>query len=352
MAKVVVAMSGGVDSSTTAAILKQEGCQVIGVTIRVWPPDEVYHPEAIDSARETAQRLGIPHQVMDLRGIFQQKIINDFCHQYRRGKTPNPCIRCNRYIKFGVLLDSAQEMGAEFIATGHYARIQRNHEDGRYLLKSGLDRSKDQSYTLYSLTQDQLKHTLLPLGELTKERVRELARELGLSVADRPESQDVCFIPDGNYATFLRGHLPTVEPGAILDRQGRVIGQHQGIPFYTIGQHKGLGIPSSEPLYVTAINQERNTITVGTKSATYGDEFTVAEVNWIALTGLTHPIRVEVKIRYRHKEVGALIIPREGNRVCVKLDEPQMAITPGQAAVFYDGDVVVGGGIIDQVETR
>ena len=314
----------------------------------VWSPDEAYHLQAIDGARETACRLGILHHVIDLRDLFQQKVINDFCREYRRGKTPNPCIRCNRYIKFGALLDKAREMDADFIATGHYARIQRNRGNGRCLLNRGADPGKDQSYQLYSLTQNQLKHTLLPLGEFTKERVRELAQKLGLNAADRPESQDICFIPDGDYTTFLRQHLPTVETGPILDRQGNVIGQHRGIPFYTIGQHKGLGVPGSEPLYVTAIDCEKNTITVGHRNEIYRKEFTVNELNWIAISRLTEPIRAEVKIRYRHREVKALITPLGETKAKVILDEPQMAITPGQAAVFYDGEVVLGGGTIDK----
>ena len=358
--KVVVAMSGGVDSSVAAAILTQEGYQVIGVTMQIWPSDKQASEVdrfggccgfgAIDDAKRVAYKLGIRHYVINLRDIFSQKVIADFCQEYSLGRTPNPCIRCNRYIKFDALLERAKGLGADFVATGHHARIEKDEAKGRYLLKKGIDQRKDQSYVLYPLTQEQLGHTLLPIGHFTKQRVREIAGELGLPVAAKPESQEICFIPDDNYPRFLKEYIPqAVKPGPILDEQGSTLGEHRGILFYTIGQRKGLGISAKEPLYVTAINQERNAIVVGSKQAAYGNELIASGLNWITIARLEQPRTVKAKIRYRHKEAEAAIAPLDENKVYVKFKEPQMAITPGQAIVFYDGDTVVGGGTIEQV---
>ncbi|MBA7648786.1 tRNA-specific 2-thiouridylase MnmA [subsurface metagenome] len=356
MARVVVAaMSGGVDSSVAAATLKEEGYQVIGVTMQIWPSDKQADEvdrfggccglDAIEDARRVAYQLGIPHYVMNFRDIFARKVIADFCREYSLGRTPNPCIRCNQYIKFGALLEGAKGLGADFVATGHHARIERDGDNGRYLLKKGIDRGKDQSYVLYTLTQEQLEHTLLPVGNFTKARVREIAREVGLPVAAKPESQEICFIPDNNYPKFLKEHIPqALKPGPILDRQGSVLGRHQGILFYTIGQRKGLGISAKEPLYVTAIVPQRNAIVVGSKEEVYGTELIADELNWISLTKLKQPITTRAKIRYLHSEAKAEISPIDEDKVQVRFNQPQMAITPGQAVVFYHGDTVIGGG--------
>lgn len=354
--KVVVAMSGGVDSSVAAALLKEEGYQIIGATMQIWPRDKQQNDRsdgccglgAIEDARRVAHRLGIPHYVLNFRDVFARKVIEDFCREYRRGRTPNPCIRCNQHIKFGALLERARELGADFVATGHYARIEIDGSNRRYLLKKGVDSSKDQSYFLYPVTQEQLRHTLLPVGNLTKKEVREIARKLELPVATKPGSQEICFIPDNNYPEFLKDYIPqAVKPGPILDERGNILGEHQGILSYTIGQRRGLGIAAREPLFVTAIDQERNAITVGNKKQVYGDELIASGLNWIALTKLEQTITVKAKIRYRHPEAEAEVSPLDGDRVYVKFAEPQMAITPGQAIVFYDGDIVIGGGTIE-----
>ncbi len=356
--KVVVAMSGGVDSSVTAALLKEEGYQVIGMTMQVWPRGQGHDEkgyggccgiDAIEDARRVAFKLGILHYVVNFREIFAQTVITDFYQEYSQGRTPNPCIKCNQHVKFGALLQRARELGADFIATGHHARIERDETTAAHFLKKGVDRNKDQSYFLYSLTQEQLSHTLLPIGNFSKDRVREIARESGLSVADKPGSQEICFIPDDDYAKFIEDYIPqAAQPGPILDEQGNILGKHRGILHYTIGQRKGLGISTKEPSYVLAIEPERKAIVVGSKKAAYGDELIASRLNWIAITGLEKPILARAKIRYRHQEVEAEVTPLDEDKVYVKFKEPQLAITPGQAIVFYDGDTVIGGGTIEQ----
>jgi len=349
--KVVVAMSGGVDSSVAAALLKEQGYQVIGVTMQIRPSDN--GPDAVVNAKAVADRLDIPHYVADFREIFTRKVIAHFCHEYSLGRTPNPCVRCNQFIKFGALLTKAKELGADFMATGHYARVEKEDADGRRLLKKGNDCRKDQSYFLHALNQEQLKHSLFPLGELTKERVRRIAEELDLPVANRPESQEICFIPDNDYPAFLKDYVGDEgKPGPVLDRRGNILGEHRGIIFYTIGQRKRLGISAREPLYVVAINREENAIIVGSKKEAYAVEFTASELNWIAIDEPKQPMRVSARIRYRHQEAEALVTPSGENRVRVRFKEPQMAIAPGQAVVFYDGDTVIGGGSIEQVRDK
>jgi len=359
--KVVVAMSGGVDSSVAAALLKEEGYQVIGATMQIWPSNELADEadrfggccgiDAVSEAKRVAYRLGIPHYVVNFRNLFAQKVIANFCREYNLGRTPNPCIRCNEYIKFDALLSRAKELDADFVATGHYARIERDEVSGRYLLKKGVDRGKDQSYVLYIMSQNQLRHALMPLGGFTKEMVRQIARELELPVADKAESQEICFIPDGDHAKFFKEHMPKgAKPGPILDRNGNALGEHQGILFYTIGQRKGLGISAREPLYVVAIERERNAIIVGSKGEAYGDELIADELNWIAIESLKQPLELKAKIRYRHREADAVITAISGgDRAHVKFKQLQMAITPGQAVVFYHKDTVVGGGTIERV---
>ena len=355
-ARVVVAMSGGVDSSVAAALLKEAGYQAIGVTMQIWPKDR--HGDklegccgigAVEDARRVAYKLGIPHYVMDFRGIFEQKVIADFCREYSRGRTPNPCVRCNQHIKFDALRQRAAGLGADFIATGHYARIEADEAAGRYILSKGVDRHKDQSYFLYTLNQEQLSHILMPVGDFTKGRVRELASEMGLPVASKSESQEICFIPDDDYPRFLQDYIPQAAmPGPIMDEEENILGTHHGILSYTVGQRKGLGIASREPLYVTAIEPERNAVIVGNKQAAYSHELIASEMNWITITELQQPIITKASIRYRHPEAEAQVSPLGEGKVYVKFKEPQSAITPGQAIVFYDGETVIGGGTIDR----
>jgi len=358
MAKVVIAMSGGVDSSVAAALLQEKGHEVTGITMKVWdgevlPGDGTCHScygpveeDDMEDARKVAQILEIPFHVFDLRKEYKSEVLDYFCGEYLSGRTPNPCIRCNRRIKFETLVKKARDNGIEFdyFATGHYAQVEYDESRGRYLLKKARDLRKDQSYFLFSLSQGQLGCSLFPLGSYTKGEVRKRARALGLGVADKPESQ--------NFITG--GYFPLVEavakPGPIVDKQGNVLGQHQGIPFYTIGQRKRLGISTGEPLYVIAIDPERNAIIAGNKEETYGDEFIASELNWIAIEKLQQPIKIQAKIRYLHKEAEAVIAPLDEDRVYVKFKEPQMAITPGQAVVFYDEGTVIGGGMIEQTE--
>lgn len=352
-------MSGGVDSSVAAALLKEEGYQVIGATMQIWPSSELSGDadrfsgccglDAVSEAERVAHRLDIPHYVMNFRNLFAQKVIANFCREYSLGRTPNPCIRCNELIKFGALLSRAKGLGADFMATGHYAGIECDEVGGRYLLKKGLDPGKDQSYVLCRMSQDQLRYALMPLGGFTKERVRQMALELGLPVADKAESQEICFIPDGDYTVFLREYMPQeVKPGPILDREGNTLGEHRGILFYTIGQRKGLGISASEPLFVVAIDRGRNAVVVGSRREVYGDELIAADLNWVAIESLKQPLEIKARIRYRHREADAVLTPLpNGERVRVKFKKPQMAITPGQAVVFYHNDTVVGGGTIE-----
>ncbi|MGD0780848.1 MAG: tRNA 2-thiouridine(34) synthase MnmA [Dehalococcoidales bacterium] len=342
--KIAVAMSGGVDSSVAAALLKREGHDVIGITMQL--TDSASSRNAVADAQKVAEKLGIPHHVIDLQDIFRRTIIDDFCREYSHGYTPNPCILCNRHIKFGILWERAKGLGADSFATGHYAKTEKGNH-GRYLLKKGKDKQKDQSYFLCQLTQEQLEHTLFPVGKLTKAKVKQTARKLGLPVMARPESQEICFVTDNDHALFLKNHLSgEIKPGPIIDRQGNELGQHQGIMFYTVGQRKGLGITAAGPLYVTAIDPERNAIIVGTKEQTYASELVADNLNWVAISMPEKPIKVKARVRYRHAEADAIVSPLDETHVHVKFNEPQMAITPGQAVVFYDGDTIIGGGRI------
>lgn len=346
--KILVAMSGGVDSSVAAALLKEEGHEVIGATMQLLPSDG-YDSHVETDARQVAQRLGMPHFLLDFRDVFAQEVIGNFCREYGQGRTPNPCIRCNRYIKFGALRERARELGADCITTGHHARVEHDEATGRYLLKKGVDTQKDQSYFLCQLTQEQLSHALFPIGNLTKEKVRQMAGELGLSFSDIPESHEICFIPDDDYAKFLKSYMPQGgRPGPILDELGNVLGEHRGIMSYTIGQRRGLGLAAAEPLYVTAIEPEQNAVVVGTKEQTYSQELLASNLNWIATDRPAGSLRVKAKVRYRHPEAEALVNTMDDDSVLVRFNEPQMAITPGQAVAFYDGDTVLGGGIINR----
>jgi tRNA-specific 2-thiouridylase len=339
--KIAVAMSGGVDSSVAAALLKEAGYEVIGVTMEV-----TGNSRDGNDAAGIAGHLGIPHQVIDLRDIFKSKIIDYFVGEYGRGRTPNPCLLCNKYIKFDALWEEAEKLGATRFAIGHYARIEKDTRE-RYILKKGRDNMKDQSYFLCQLTQEQLSRTMFPIGELTKDEVKKIATELGLPAINRPESREICFIPDNDHAAFVKEHTAMAfEPGPIRDEAGRILGQHRGIASYTVGQRKGLGIAAAEPLYVTSIESEQNAVIVGTKEQTLGTELVAGSFNWIAIDPPEKTIEVKAKIRYRHTEAEATVTPQAGGIVYVKFSLPQTAITQGQAIVFYDGDKVLGGGTI------
>lgn len=347
-------MSGGVDSSVAAALLKQEGHDVIGLTMQLWPKANEKSGgccgiDAIEDARRVAYQLGIPHYVSDLRDIFSTGIISDFCREYGRGRTPNPCVLCNNRIKFGALLDRARGLDADFIATGHYARLERDKASETLLLKKGVDTAKDQSYFLCRLTREQLEHAVFPVGGLTKRQARDIATELELPVADRPESQEICFIPDDDYTGFLARYTGvTAVPGPILDGEGHVLGEHRGITGYTVGQRRGLGIAAPKPLYVTAIDSERNAIIVGEKVQTYGTETVAGELNWLLPDAPEFPLRAEAKVRYRAAAAEATVEKIDSSYVYVKFSKPQMAITPGQTIAFYRGDTVIGGGVIEK----
>ncbi len=347
-------MSGGVDSSVAAVLLKEQGYMVVGASMQIW--DGGVHPAGvrrtgcygpgeqrdIEDAQRVADTLGIPLHVLDLRREYRSQVLDYFRTEYLTGRTPSPCTRCNREVKFGALVRKARDKGVDFdyFATGHYARVQYDEMSGRHLLRKARDARKDQSYFLYALSQEHLARSLFPVGAWTKDEVRRKASDLGLCIEGKPESQD--FI-SGGYSFLVRDWA---QPGPILDIQGRVVGQHRGIPYYTIGQRRGLGITSKEPLYVTGIDAERNAVIVGRKEELYSDELTASELNWIAHEP-SGPIRAKAKIRYRHSEAEATITPLDEGRVHVRFGEPQMAITPGQAVVFYDGDIVLGGATIE-----
>lgn len=351
-------MSGGVDSSVAAAILKEQGFEVIGATMRLQTggmgaseSGMGNDPGSAAGALEAARILGIPHLELDLADLFSRKVIADFCAEYARGRTPNPCVRCNQFIKFGALLDWARrDIGADFIATGHHARIER--VNGRWILKKGRDAGKDQTYVLCMVTQEQLAHTLMLIGNHTKDEVRQIARARGLPAAERPESQEICFIPDRDYRTFVRHRVPEgARPGPILDRAGKVLGEHSGLINYTIGQRRGLGIAAKEPLYVIDLDAVRNAVVVGPRNEVFADELLAAEVNWISGAPDEGTMRVQAKVRYQHAAAPATVTLLEGGRARVRFDQPQMAITPGQFVVFYDWEVLLGGGVIIEVLT-
>ena len=347
--RVAVALSGGIDSAVCALLLKEEGYEVIGVTMRLLENESA--TRRIDKAKEIAEKIRIPHYVVDFRDAFKEYIIRNFCEEFKRGRTPNPCIRCNEYIKFGILLKEAKQLGAEYLATGHYARIEYCREKGKYLLKKGCDPEKDQSYFLYRLTQKKLPYILMPLGNYNKKRVKEIARGQKLSLEAPQESQEVCFILENNYSEFLKRYFSQeIKPGPILDTRGKLIGEHKGIPFYTIGQRRGLGISSRMPLYVVNIDEKENTLIVGPESELYRSNLEVCKVSYVAKR-IEKSLNLKIKIRYRHQEALAEVHPGKDGKAYVKFTRPQRAITPGQAAVFYNEDVVVGGGIIEKVLT-
>ena len=384
---IAVAMSGGVDSSTAAALLKNQGNELVGFSMQLWNqrrinvgpdgeplPSRCCSLDDLYDARTVAAKLGFPFYVVNLEDEFERDVVHPFVTKYLNGLTPSPCVACNSFLKFDKLVELAKTAEATKVATGHYARVRFDEPRNRWLLLRAVNRAKDQSYFLFELTQEQLSYAMFPLGEMTKQQVRAMAEAAGLPTAQKPESQEICFIPDGNYSRFIERYLeedrssntsandlpmtnhPLIQigrldssrltPGDIVTTKGEVIGRHQGIHRYTVGQRRGIGISSAEPLYVVKIDARNNRVIVGSSDDLQKNEMVVERVNWIAITDLAEPMHVTVKIRSRAEEAGATLTKRDDGSVLAAFDEPQRAVTPGQAAVFYDEDIVVGGGWI------
>jgi tRNA-specific 2-thiouridylase len=367
MDRVAIAMSGGVDSSTAAAILKAAGFDLVGFSMQLWDQrrcgsegdpfksSRCCSLDDLHDARETAGKLGIPHYVLDFQQEFENSVVRSFIEDYQKGLTPSPCVLCNSRLKFDHLLRMAGEVHASRVATGHYARVSYDQDSGRYLLFQASDKNKDQSYFLFELTQVQLSKAMFPLGNLEKDQVRRIAHEYGLPVAEKAESQEICFIPDGDYAAFIERHYQEIvgseetrlfSEGQIVDRQGRVLGRHPGIHHYTIGQRRGLGIARGSPLYVLEVRPEESRIVVGERTALLKSRCRIGRPNWISIAALNEPLQVRAKIRSRHAAAPAVISPARDGDVEVRFESPQPAVTPGQACVFYQDDRVVGGGWI------
>ncbi|HVL69235.1 MAG TPA: tRNA 2-thiouridine(34) synthase MnmA [Vicinamibacterales bacterium] len=352
--RVVVAMSGGVDSSVAAALLAQQGHEVIGLSMQLYDQSDGRTTfgscctlDDLHDARRVAARIGIPHYIVNFERKFNETVVSDFIREYAAGRTPIPCVHCNGDLKFATLVERAAAFGAPFVATGHYARVMQDPSTGRFRLLRGVDHNKDQSYFLFTLTQAQLAHAVFPVGELDKPAVREQARALGLTVAEKRDSHEICFVPAGDHAGFLETHGVPRAGGVIRDVEGRLLGTHEGVHRYTVGQRKGLGLASPIPLYVVGLDAAQQTVTVGPRAALERRELSASRVNWIAGVVPATGSRVTAQIRYRHREAAATITPQGADGVRVVFDEPQAAIAPGQALVLYDGDEVVGGGWID-----
>ncbi len=354
--KVVVGMSGGVDSSVAAWLLKEQGYEVIGVTMQIWQDEAEQTLEeqggccgvsAVNDARRVAAMLDIPYYVMNFKSEFKKNVIDYFVAEYLSGRTPNPCIACNRYVKWESLLKRSMDIGADYIATGHYARICRR-EDGRFALQKSATEAKDQTYALYNLTQYQLSHTLMPVGDYTKEGIRGMAKHIGLRTADKPDSQEICFIPDHDYAGFIErervGDVPP--PGNFVTKEGKILGQHKGITHYTVGQRKGLGIALGAPVFVTKLRPETNEVVLGSNEEVFGTTLLADRVNFMSIADLEGKMEVTAKIRYNHNGAPCTIEKVGDDKVFCQFHEPVRAITPGQAVVFYDENIVVGGGTI------
>ena len=355
MSKVVVGMSGGVDSSVAAYLLKEQGYDVIGVTMQIWQDEDRAVQEenggccglsAVEDARRVAAELEIPYYVMNFKQEFKEHVIDYFVEEYRNGRTPNPCIACNRYVKWESLLHRSMAIGAEYIATGHYARVVKL-DNGRFTLRRSATLAKDQTYALYNLTQEQLEHTLMPVGEYSKDEVRRIAEKIGLMVANKPDSQDICFVPDGDYASYIDEPAGSRMPeGNFVSSDGRVLGRHKGITHYTVGQRKGLGLALGYPAFVLEIRPDTNEVVIGTNEESMTHTLKADRLNFMSVEDLTEPLRVFTKIRYNHKGAWCIIEKTGTDEVLCTFEEPQRAVTPGQAVVFYDGEYVLGGGTI------
>ena len=347
---VVVGMSGGVDSSVAAYLLKKQGYNVIGVTMHVWAnesdKDSCCGITGIEDAKKVAYTLDIPHYVMDFKPEFKANVMDYFVAEYLKGRTPNPCIACNRYVKWDALLNKSRAIGADFIATGHYAKIIKL-ENGRYTIANSVTAAKDQSYVLYNLTPEQLKHTLMPVGEYTKDEIRKIASDIGISVANKPDSQEICFIPDHDYAGFIEKNVNSIpKEGNYVDVNGNILGKHKGIIHYTVGQRKGLNLSLGHPAFVVEIRPETNEVVIGTNEDVFSKRLVADKLNFMAVEDIESATRVKAKIRYAHKGADATIKRIDRERIECIFDEPQRAITPGQAVVFYDDNIVLGGGTI------
>lgn len=355
MSRVVVGMSGGVDSSVAAYLLKEQGYEVIGVTMQIWQDEDLAVQQenggccglsAVDDARRVAADLGIPYYVMNFKQEFKEHVIDYFIEEYIQGRTPNPCIACNRYVKWESLLARSLAIGADYIATGHYARVVEL-PNGRFTLRRSATLEKDQTYALYNLTQEQLGRTLMPVGEYAKEEVRRIAEEIGLQVASKPDSQDICFVPDGDYASYIEENVQVRIPeGNFVTSDGTILGRHKGITHYTVGQRKGLGLALGYPAFVLEIRPETNEVVIGTKEESMTCVLRADRLNFMSVEDLTEPLRVFTKIRYNHKGAWCTIEKTGTDEVTCTFEEPQRAVTPGQAVVFYDGEYVLGGGTI------
>lgn len=355
MKKAIIAMSGGVDSSVAAYLMKSQGYDCMGVTMKLFHNEDIGIPrehsccslDDVEDARSVAYVLGIPYHVFNFSTRFEETVIGRFIAAYENGMTPNPCIDCNRYLKFDKLYHRAKELDYDYVVTGHYARIEKDALSGRYLLKKAVDASKDQSYVLYMLTQDQLAHTLFPLGGMTKPEVRSIAEENEFVNARKHDSQDICFVRNGSYADFIEEHTGKKYPdGDFIDADGNILGRHRGIIRYTIGQRKGLGLSFPEPTYVCAVDPICNTVTLGKQSDLFSQSLTATDINLISVSSIDEPLRLKAKVRYRQSEQWATVLQTDEDTLQIKFDEPQRAVTKGQAVVLYDGDTVVGGGTI------
>lgn len=355
MKKALIAMSGGVDSSVAALLMKEKGYECMGVTMKLFNNGDICIPrehsccslEDVEDARYVSNTLGMPHYVFNFTDRFKEDVIDKFVYCYENGITPNPCIDCNRYLKFEKLFQRAKELECEYIVTGHYAKVEYNEETGRYILKKADDLTKDQSYVLYQMTQEQLKHTMFPLGGLNKTEVRKIAEAHDFINAKKHDSQDICFVQNGSYADFIEEYTgKKYPPGNFVDINGNVLGRHKGIIRYTVGQRKGLGISHEKPLFVLAVNPKENTVILTENEGLFTKTLTAKNINLITTEEIKEPVRLFAKIRYSHREQPATVVQTDSDTITVEFDEPQRAITKGQAVVLYDGDTVVGGGII------